>query len=88
MNMPGLTAEASLYETSERYHMVTAQHRTDGIIHAAYWKGADWVSQGNRELFCTIEWRQCVCNCADKSGPRLNAEQCFADCKNTFYQCA
>jgi hypothetical protein len=34
MNMPGFTAEASVYKTSERYHVLVAvsHYQTDGAI--------------------------------------------------------
>jgi hypothetical protein len=35
MNMPGFTAEVSLYKTTNHYHMIEAVHQADGTVHAA-----------------------------------------------------
>ena len=55
MNMPGFTAEASVYKTSERYHalVVVSHHQTDGAI---------------RPASCYID---CMSDCLDPElGPR------------------
>jgi len=36
MNIPGFTAEASLYRTSEHYHLMTNPRRSDEGVHPAF----------------------------------------------------
>jgi hypothetical protein len=43
MNIPGFTAEASLYRESEHYRMAEAHTQDDGAIQPAYWPPQCWM---------------------------------------------
>ena len=36
MNLPGLTAEASLHQTSEKYNMTKKLHSSEGFVQLAF----------------------------------------------------
>ncbi len=41
INMPGFTAEVSLYKTINHYHMIEGIHQADGTVHAAQFGDPD-----------------------------------------------
>ena len=74
MNMPGFTAEASLYQTSEHYHIGTNLAHVDGRSHSAAIlpSGLTWVVRCVRE--CRVECgkdRFCLAKCLATCDPRL-----------------
>lgn len=64
MNMPGFTAEASLYQTSERYQQqATGNIRSDAGVVPAQLGGLDCVC-----LYVGGQW-QCFCEPGPDFGP-------------------
>ncbi len=52
-NMPGFTAEVSLYKTSNRYHMIGATPQAGGMVHAAQ------IAPGGASCFSQC-FRECI----------------------------
>ena len=71
MNMPGFTAEVSVYRTSERYHarVAASYHQAGGAIHPAFLDRA-----------C---YSECVFDCLHEEGhprPSLCIRACRGAC--------
>jgi hypothetical protein len=63
MNIPGFTAEASLYKTSECYRIATEADRTSGVVHPAqssFPSGAASILVGDRFLSPVIFPKLCL----------------------------
>jgi hypothetical protein len=74
MNMPGFTAEASLYKTINHYHMIEAIHQADGTVHAA-----------QLDLDC---YSQCISECIQSDGAGAQCgPACIDECSNTAVTC-
>ncbi len=74
MNMPGFTAESSLYNMRGSYYKATTVTQTRAVIHPAYTlvMGAGVL----RSLFCL---NRCVLDCPiDESG--RHEHYCVSDC--------
>lgn len=68
MHMPGFTAEVSLYETSNRYHMIGAINQGDGTVQPA--------QNGSEDPFCLT---RCFRACIESGGSGF---QCILECRN------
>jgi len=67
MNMPGFTAEVSLYKTINHYHMIEAIHQADGTVYAA--------QSGTGDPFC---FGRCFRECIEDGFPPF---QCGPACR-------
>ena len=64
MSLPGFTAEASLYKTSERYQITGTVTQAEGTIHLAQGippVGGNWPSQPSCTADCLIRCRKYDC---------------------------
>jgi hypothetical protein len=67
MNIPGFTAEASLYRKIERYRMAGAHAQADGAIQPAQRGNCYWDCMANctdLDYYCSVN-----CNCFCRGGP-------------------
>src|SRR5678816_1982395 len=68
MNMPGFTAEVSLYNTTTQYQMTWTVHQPDGTVHAA--------QNGSGDPFC---FGRCFRACIEGGGLGF---QCSKECRS------
>lgn len=85
MNMPGFTAEVSLYKAINHYHMVGAIHQDDGTVHPAQTESGDpfcvprcfraCIEGGGSGFQCSQECRS-ECNPSITCGTCVGVRQC------------
>ena len=85
MNMPGFTAEASLYKTSECYHIAGTRDQADGTVHPAYGiknvKNALLIYDIFRGLFSTYGCcSQCKRDCYKVCTTSVCIDYCLKGC--------
>jgi hypothetical protein len=63
MNIPGFTAEASLFKVSEYYHKIGTDIPGDGTIQPAFWRGGciKFCADQCHNWDCM---RSCICRCS------------------------
>ncbi len=62
MNLPGFTAEASLFKASEYYHKTRTTLPGKGMIQPAFWRGGCFKFCADQcdDSYCM---RSCICRC-------------------------
>ena len=89
MNMPGFTAEESLYKTRRHYHTAGNLTQTDGVYPAFtisdLLRGTSrlGVARVLAEACCSSCYHRCSLLCLYARDPR-NYHQCFLDCAKPY----
>ena len=87
MNIPGFTAEASLYKTEGNYRMIGLQDRGNGNIHPAY---APWAVPFRPGLppriagylYAVVCCRDCASECKSKCFDQTCIDACLVNCNS------
>ena len=81
MNLPGFTAEASLYQTSECYHLTETRNQADEGIHPAF----KYTVKDRVRIYVTLisiigETKQCCSECKRNCYKICPTSECLKYC--------
>jgi hypothetical protein len=83
MNLPGFTAEASLYKTNKQYNMNMAEacNQVNGAIYPARLSPIFWLYEWGRLADSQyLKTRECCQNCAVNCKEKCFDKSCVDDC--------